>query len=256
MGTLANSLFQALMGWVRMLSAEIWNTVFSPDRTTLAAWIGQHWKALALVLCAAGLALDLTVYLFRWQPYRVWRSRRRKGKRGRSESPETSEEPEESDAYDSEPFTDAAEQEEKPAGGGYPEKPRTAAAGRPAAIPDQRYANWMADELPGESDSVNPYRALRRPGGRYTEENRRELTEENDIPYRRPLTGNEDPEEERTTARFEQAIRPRRRNRVVSLLSEKQNESSPAPDQLIDRNEAYRKPVYPRSWQSEEEDPR
>ena len=80
MGTLANSLFLALLGWIRTLSAEIWNTLFSPGRTTLLSWLGEHWKGLALALCAAGLTVDLIVYLFRWQPYRVWMSRRR-GKR-------------------------------------------------------------------------------------------------------------------------------------------------------------------------------
>ena len=71
MGTLANSLFRALLGWIRTLSAEIWNTFSSPEGTTLLSWLGAHWKGLAVLMCLAGLAVDLIVYLFRWQPYRV-----------------------------------------------------------------------------------------------------------------------------------------------------------------------------------------
>ncbi len=254
MGTLANTLFQALMGWVRMLSAEIWNTVFSPDRMTLAGWIGQHWKILALGLCAVGLALDLTVYLFRWQPYRVWRSRRLRGKSRLPETPDAAEEFEEADASAADTPAETAVREENPVPGREPLPVRTVPGGRPAAIPDQRYANWMSDEPSGDSDAENPYRAFRRPvpAGRA----RRNPPEEAGAPYRYPLPGERLQEEEKTTARFEQAIRPRRRNRVAALLSEKQDEGSPAPDQLIDRKEAYRRPVYPRSWKAENEDPR
>ena len=80
MGTLASSLFRVTMGWVRTLIQEIWNTVSQTNHETLISWIGGHWKMLALILCIIGLATDLAVYLFRWQPYRVWRSsfRRRK----------------------------------------------------------------------------------------------------------------------------------------------------------------------------------
>ena len=74
MGTLANTLFQVMLGWIRSLSAEIWNTVSSPEGSTFFAWVGKHWIVLTVILCLLGLAADLIVYLFRWQPYRVWRS--------------------------------------------------------------------------------------------------------------------------------------------------------------------------------------
>ena len=93
MGTLANSLFQILLGWTRTLSAEIWNTFSSPDGTTLLSWLGEHWKGLALLMCAAGLAVDLIVYLFRWQPYRVWRSRHRGSREDDDENADTEEMP-------------------------------------------------------------------------------------------------------------------------------------------------------------------
>ena len=74
MGTLANSLFRGTLGWMRALFAQIWASAASPEGGTLLIWIGEHWKVLAVGLCAAGLAIDLIVYLFRWQPYRVWHS--------------------------------------------------------------------------------------------------------------------------------------------------------------------------------------
>ena len=37
-------------------------------------WIGQHWIVLAAILCIIGLVVDLSVYIIRWKPFRVWRS--------------------------------------------------------------------------------------------------------------------------------------------------------------------------------------
>ena len=74
MGTLANSLFRGTLGWMRVLCAQIWASADSPEEGTLLIWIGENWKVLALGLCAIGLVIDLIVYLFRWQPYRVWHS--------------------------------------------------------------------------------------------------------------------------------------------------------------------------------------
>ena len=74
MGTPASTFFQMMLGWIRALSSEVWSTVTAPQGTTLIEWIGAHWKVLALALCVAGALIDLGVYLFRWQPFRVWRS--------------------------------------------------------------------------------------------------------------------------------------------------------------------------------------
>ncbi len=134
MGTLANSLFRVAMGWIRTLSQEIWNTASGADSETLISWIGTHWKMLALILCIAGLAVDLTVYLFRWQPYRVWRSFFTRRKRRKEEAEE---EPEE------EP-RGMSVRRERTAGAGFrgsedwpePSEPGTAEDFRPQASPD------------------------------------------------------------------------------------------------------------------------
>lgn len=98
MGTLANSFFRILMGWIRSLSSEVWKTITSPDSATILKWVGDHWKMLALLLCLAGLAADLIIYLFRWQPYRVWGSffrRMRTREEDEEENGEVPENPEE-----------------------------------------------------------------------------------------------------------------------------------------------------------------
>ena len=54
--------------------------------------------------------------------------------------------------------------------------------------------------------------------------------------------------------RMERAIQPRRRRASFSrLLSDEQDDYVEAPQNLIDRHEAYRKPVYPKKWKSEDE---
>ena len=189
MGTLGNSVFQIMMGWLRNLSMEVWSAVTSPEGGSLLTWIGQHWLMLAVILCAGGLITDALVYLFRWRPDLVWRSFFRRMRRRRKEREEAAEE--------------APKETAEPAG-----PPVSAYSGETSfhAYPDE------------------------------------------------PFDEEETPEE--TTARFEQAILPRhRRMRVRTLLSDEETRTETAPpQQLIDRREAYRRPVYPHSWRGEEGD--
>ena len=73
MSSFLKVLFQFFLGWTRSLSVQIWNEINHPNGDHLLSWIASNWILLAAVLCAAGLIIDLVVYLFRWQPYRVWR---------------------------------------------------------------------------------------------------------------------------------------------------------------------------------------
>ena len=64
-------------------------------------------------------------------------------------------------------------------------------------------------------------------------------------------------EQESNTALFSQAIVSQRRRSISRLLAD-ENQKAAAPEELIDRNAAYRRPVYPRSWQMDtqrEEEP-
>ena len=70
MGTIADSLFTVLMSWVRALVNAIW-ALFSSDHTTLLAFLGRHWVAIALGIIVVGLVVDWLVWLIRWRPYHL-----------------------------------------------------------------------------------------------------------------------------------------------------------------------------------------
>ena len=72
MGQFANSLFSMLLGWVQAAASWLWGLFADPDGGGFLRWVLDHWLALVLLLCIAGVAVDFVVYLFRWQPYRVW----------------------------------------------------------------------------------------------------------------------------------------------------------------------------------------
>ena len=91
MGTLADSLFTVLMGWVRTLVNALW-ALFSADHTTTLEFLGKHWLLIAGVLIAAGLVIDWIIWLLRWQPYHLWAQRARRVLR--IEEPEVQEEAE------------------------------------------------------------------------------------------------------------------------------------------------------------------
>ena len=91
MGTLADSLFTVLMGWVRALVNALW-ALFSADHTTTLEFLGKHWLLIAGVLIAAGLVIDWIIWLLRWQPYHLWAQRARRVLR--IEEPEVQEEAE------------------------------------------------------------------------------------------------------------------------------------------------------------------
>ena len=156
MGTLANSLFRVTMGWIRTLSQEIWNTVSRADSETLISWIGTHWKMLALILCIAGLTVDLIVYLFRWQPYRVWRSFFMRRKRRKEE--EAEEEPEE-DLRETRARADRAAGAGSPASEDWPEPPEAADGEEFRPRPS---SDWP--EEPGRLQDAVP---AERSGGRF-----------------------------------------------------------------------------------------
>ena len=274
MGTLANSLFQGLMGWIRSLSAEVWNTIQSPEGTTLLSWLGQHWKGIALILCLIGMAADVTVYLFRWQPYRVWQSRRERRRRKRAEKGrEAPEEAREDGRQTPFPLRRAEEGFDAETISGFTEE-RAAAPYEPNAAPWQEEAGLGGltggaypaagpeEEDAGRFPAEEKYRTAeepdagawdvyRRPAARYVESSYSAEAEEAEISAWRGAEAEAQDTPENMTAKFDQALRPRRRRRVREILTDSLEENAPAPEDLIDRREAYRKPVYPRSWQEE-----
>ena len=77
MGTLADSLFNVLMSWVRALVNSIW-ALFTTDHMTLLEFMGKNWVMLVVIMLAAGLVMDWLVWLVRWKPYHLWARRVRR----------------------------------------------------------------------------------------------------------------------------------------------------------------------------------
>ncbi|MGN0746208.1 MAG: hypothetical protein ACI4ML_06000 [Aristaeellaceae bacterium] len=87
MGSFASGMFSAMLGWIRGAIAYLWNAASTPEGGGLLRWLAENWLPLTLILCGAGMVIDLIVYLLRWQPYKVWASffRRLGGRSGREE---------------------------------------------------------------------------------------------------------------------------------------------------------------------------
>ena len=72
MGMFANTLFSVLLGWVQTAASWLWSLLTNTDVSAWLRWVLDNWLALVILLCLVGLAVDIIVYLLRWQPYRVW----------------------------------------------------------------------------------------------------------------------------------------------------------------------------------------
>jgi hypothetical protein len=76
MGNFADTLFGVLLGWAKGAVAWLWGAVTNEGGSGLVSWVLDHWLLLLILLCLGGMAIDLVVYIIRWQPYRVWQSYR------------------------------------------------------------------------------------------------------------------------------------------------------------------------------------
>ena len=74
MGSFANTVFSLLLGWLQTVASMIWNSLTEKDNESIFQFIGRNWILITLILCLAGLVIDFAVYLFRWEPYKVWMS--------------------------------------------------------------------------------------------------------------------------------------------------------------------------------------
>lgn len=126
MGAFANTLFSVLLGWIQSAVSWLWRLMSSEEAGGLMGWVLENWLLLAILLCAVGLAVDLIVYLLRWQPYRVWRSfwRRMSDRQKASENPDP--------AQTGEPVTEPRQWLYADGSMVYEEAPDPAAGQRPA----------------------------------------------------------------------------------------------------------------------------
>ena len=74
MGSFANSVFNILIGWFSGVVASVWSALSSPGGTSFLQWIGDRWIMIAVIICIAGIAADVLIYVVRWRPHRVWAS--------------------------------------------------------------------------------------------------------------------------------------------------------------------------------------
>ncbi len=81
MNSFANSLFSLLFGWARTLIRQIWTSVMTGRLSGFFTWLGDHWLWFVLLICAACTAMDFLIWLVRWRPYLVWRTKLRSFRR-------------------------------------------------------------------------------------------------------------------------------------------------------------------------------
>ena len=133
MGILTDSMFSALMSWVRALVSAIW-ALFSSERMTALEFLAKNWIGVAVVIIAAGLVMDWLVWLIRWQPYHIWAQRVRRLLR--VDAPQLDEE-----AYD------AQQDEEDAARAAYESFEETYMPAQDAGDTED-YGQWMPLESP------------------------------------------------------------------------------------------------------------
>ena len=245
MGSFANTLFTIMLGWIQTAASSIWSAFTTENGGSFLQWIGRNWIVLAAILCVIGMALDLGIYLLRWRPMRVWKSFFRRLRHDQEES----EEPERSDAPPAPGIRLFRNEDDYgPAPG---RQPLT------AGKEQEDFSRWEEEEPePTETET-----AARRPiitGAGYTVPA--------DSPYRRPADPEktetaaeplaEGPQEDKNNPRPEIMTQRKRRRRlnVGDLFADPEEELYPyeAPQQLIDKDKAYHRPVYPRSWKKNE----
>ncbi|MDD3214138.1 MAG: hypothetical protein PHY64_10710, partial [Eubacteriales bacterium] len=66
-----------LLGWLRSLFNAVWTLLGSSEGNSFFTLLRNNWKIIFIVLCVGGFVVDRIIYLIRWRPYYVWRSRRR-----------------------------------------------------------------------------------------------------------------------------------------------------------------------------------
>ena len=87
MGPFADTVFTILLGWVQNAAQGLWRIVTGAEAEAWFSLLMEHWLELVILLCVAGAAIDLIIYLIRWQPYRVWRSFLQRRKKAEQENP-------------------------------------------------------------------------------------------------------------------------------------------------------------------------
>ena len=78
MNAFSNSLFTFLFGWARTLIEGVWNAAAEGRFSAFLSWLGDHWALVAALLCLICTAVDIVIWMIRWRPYLVWRTKWRR----------------------------------------------------------------------------------------------------------------------------------------------------------------------------------
>ena len=212
MGSLANTVFTFLTGWSRTAISALWSLFTGEYKGGLFRWVGEHWLLLAGILCLIGMTVDILVYM----------NNKRK-KNGIQEPVFAVKTPDEKDYTPSEELSYMDEVsfsrwEDK----GQPAEEQAVRENTPSIVTAAGYV------VPEDS----PYRRPAEPGAP-----RMEMMKENTPSIKTTM----------------KTSRRRTRINVGDLFSSPEEEiiEFEAPQHLIDRNQAYRKPVYPRNWKQD-----
>ena len=236
MGSISNTIFSILLGWIKGLVSMIWASFTGKEGETFLQFIGKNWIIITVIICSVGLVADFVVYLFRWEPYKVWRTFWRK-LRGKNRN-DAGEEP--AEVRDPIP---AGETERETVE--IPVAPAAQPIPEDAPDEDDEFYRWREREevYPDPRDTVPvPEPEVTRAG----------YVVPADSPYRRPGTTRE--EDMRDSGYGEPA--PRRRRRFSAILGDS-GEEEPyryfAPKPIVNEKDAYRDPVYPEKWNGKQE---
>ena len=69
MNSFAKYMFQGMFSWMRDAVRHL------TDGSILDSWLAEHWLTTVIFLMVIGVVADYAVWLFRWRPDLVWRSR-------------------------------------------------------------------------------------------------------------------------------------------------------------------------------------
>ncbi len=247
MGGYAKFCIESLFGWVKSLFQQAWAIFSNQKGGNLLSWISENWKGALLALCILGAAADLLVYLFRWEPMKVWKSYMNRRKHLRSAG---------NGAPAGSFYSGYDLPGEEPEGMIFYEDSRQLPQGEDPEYPPEEEYGYDPEEIPAGPPSGGPlYSAPNMP-----------VPAEYQAMYRRPEQKTQVPEYDgydpdprsMTERNLEKVIGPRRKKLRVNELFRDTEEAGfhyEAPKPVIDQTEAYNAPVFPRKWKDNGEDP-
>lgn len=228
MGSFANTVFSLLLGWLQTLTSVIWSALTDKGSESFFEFIGKNWLIITILLSSFGLITDFIVYLYRWEPYKVWRSAWRK-LRYKEEGGGTAEE-ELTEAVNNTCEPEGTESNRKKNKPVYAEQNHDKGSlDRCRESPQEEENRYVPEEVTNAGYHV-PYNS----------------------PYKRP-SDNAGIQEE--TDRSPRSETGHRRRRLNSFLGDQEEEMFHyfAPKPIIDEKEAYHTPVYPERWNDRKE---